>query len=57
MHDRKQHDMQDYKQPSYSELTGTIFGSCVDYKRLHHPDYHAACDHAYHVLDYTVKHP
>jgi hypothetical protein len=21
----------------------------VEYKRLHHPDYHAACDHAYHV--------
>jgi len=155
MHDRKRHDMQDYTQPPYSELTETILGSCfdimnelgsgflesvyknalfiaikekglnvetekrfevifrerkiglyiadlivegvvivelkccesllgehqaqlinylkasgvlvgllvnfgkrkVDYKRLHHPDYHAACDHAYHVLDCPVKHP
>jgi len=25
----------------------------VEYKRLHHPDHHAACDHAYPVFHYS----
>jgi GxxExxY protein len=28
----------------------------IEYKRLHHPDYHAACDHAYPVSHCSEEH-
>ena len=52
MKDRKRQNMQDKDQPLYQELTETILVGLLmnfrkrrlEYKRVHHPDHHVACD-------------
>jgi hypothetical protein len=60
MKDRKRQDMQDRDLPLYQKLKETILGCCFDkrrleYKRVHHPDHHAACDPAHLVSPYTQQ--
>jgi len=50
----KKQDLQDRKRQDMQNINHSIlinFGKRkVEYKRLHHPDHHAACEHANHFF-------